>query len=81
MDTKALGSLGLEIGARLRMHRARLDLTQQEAGERAGMSWMSIHRYEHGRTPTIDALYRLAHAYGVQPAEFLPPVPTKGGKK
>lgn len=75
MDTKTAS----EISARLRARRAHADLTQQQAAERAGISWMTIHRCEHGkRFPTVDALYKLAAVYGCQPADFLPPL--KEGK-
>lgn len=71
MDDSAT-PLGAAIAARLRAERGRLDLTQEQAGKRAGLSWMSIHRYERGRVPTVEALYRLAAAYGVRVFALLP---------
>ena len=66
----------LEFAARLRARRAHADLTQQEAADLAGISWMTIHRAEHGkRFPTVNVLYALAAVYGCQPADLLPPAP------
>ena len=71
-----MGEIQAEIAARLRSCRARLDLTQQQAGNRAGVSWMTISRAERGeRIPTVDILYKLAIAYGVQITDLLPPTP------
>jgi transcriptional regulator with XRE-family HTH domain len=69
--------LAAEVAARLRAERARLNWTQAEAGARAGLSWMSVHRYEGGyKLPTVAALYRLAAAYGVEATALLPPMAT-----
>lgn len=64
-------SLNQRIASRLRMERARLDLTLKEAGERSGVSYVSICRYERGELPRLDALNKLATAYGVPLAAFL----------
>lgn len=70
MDTLKIGA---ELAARLRAERARLDLTLREAGERSGVHHVTISRYEGGKLPTVDAIYRLAAAYGVEAASLLPP--------
>lgn len=72
MDDSPISPLGAAIAARLRAERGRADLTQEQAGKRAGLSWMSVHRYERGRVPTVEALYRLAAAYGVPVFAMLP---------
>lgn len=64
-----------QIAARLRAERARLDLTQKAAGERAGVSWITIHRAEGGALPTLETLYKLAWAYGVDVLALLPSDP------
>lgn len=63
-----------EIAARLRAERARANLTLREAGLKARIHYVSISRYEQGKLPTLDALYRLAKLYGVEPAALLPPM-------
>ena len=52
--------LGVEVAARLRAERARADLTLRVAGEKAGIHYVSISRYEGGKLPTLEALYLLA---------------------
>lgn len=84
MDTSKLTQ---EVAARLRAERARCNLTLREAGEKAGVHYVSISRYEQGKLPTIDALYKLADAYGIEASTLLPPMasvedlPKKRGKK
>lgn len=60
------------IAARLRAERARVNLTLREASERSGVHYVSISRYEQGKIPTLEALYRLAEVYGVEPSVLLP---------
>jgi len=62
-----------ELAARLRAERARMGITLREAGERSGVHYGSIYRYENEKLPTIDALYRLAVLYGVEATALLPP--------
>lgn len=69
-----------QIAARLRAERARLDLTQEQAGNRAGVSWITIHRAEQGKVlPSLETLYRLAWAYGVDVTALLPTDPPPPG--
>jgi len=60
------------IGASLRAERARSGMTLKQAGEKAGIHYVSISRYEQGKLPTLEALYSLADAYGIEPSVFLP---------
>ena len=60
------------VAAKLRAGRASADLTQREAAEQAGLSWMSVHRYERGKLPTLEALYRLAAVYGIAARDIIP---------
>lgn len=40
-------------------------LTQQELAQKAGVSYLSIHRYESGeRIPSVDIAARIAQALG-----------------
>lgn len=70
MDTEVLAT---EIASRLRAERGRANLTLREAGDKSGVHYVSISRYEQGKMPTVDCLYRLAEAYGVEVASLLPP--------
>lgn len=63
-----------ELASRLRQHRARLDWTLKQAGERADVHYVAISRYESGKAvPTLDSLYKLAEAYGVEASTLVPP--------
>jgi transcriptional regulator with XRE-family HTH domain len=67
-----------EVAARLRAERARSNLTLREAAERSGVHYVSISRYEQGKLPTVEALYLLAGAYGVEAVALLPPMASVG---
>lgn len=52
-----------DLGARVRMERVRLGLTQSELAERMGTSQPTIARLEAGGvTPSLDTLHRVAEA-------------------
>lgn len=66
-------SLVWRLAASLRAERARLGWSVGEASAASGVSRCRIGRYERGdKAPTLDALYRLARAYGVEPMKLLP---------
>jgi DNA-binding XRE family transcriptional regulator len=77
------------LAARLGGGRARLKWTLKEAAERSGVHYVTISKYESGtKLPTLDLLYKLADAYGVECSAMIPPNavgllpkkrPTKGG--
>ena len=55
-----------KLAERLRMERARKDVTQAEVAEAAGTTAVAICQYEQGkRVPTIDKLTALAEYYEV----------------
>lgn len=59
IDRKALAE-------RLRMQRARLDLTQREVAEAVGINTVALCNYERGRRrPNLDTAARLARFYQV----------------
>lgn len=61
------------LAERLKSRREAAGLSQQEAGERSGVHHVSIARFETDkRVPTLDALYKLAAAYGVTIYDLLP---------
>lgn len=66
------------VAGRLRAARLAAGLSVRDAREASGVSLSTIQRAEsptatHG--PPLAVLARLASAYGVQPAELLPPIP------
>ena len=54
------------VGDRMRMHRARLRLSQGALGKRVGLSANSISALETGAVdPRVDVMRRIAKALGV----------------
>ena len=77
-----------ELGRRLRLHRLYRDLTQEQLGERAGLSRNFVSLFEQGRHGIdVVALRRLAQALAVplptlvaEPGEgVLPWAPSREG--
>jgi transcriptional regulator with XRE-family HTH domain len=61
-----------ELGANLRAARKRLDLSQEEVGERSGVHPTEVSRIEAGkRDPRVSTVERLAAAVEVAPADLL----------
>lgn len=78
---------GEVLAGELRAARAAVRLSLKEAAEKSGVHYVTISKYEGGKKlPTLDALYRLAEAYGVEAASLVPPnamgkLPTKRDAK
>lgn len=65
-----------DYGSRIKETRKLRGLTQQEVADAAGMSVMTIRRYESGeRTPNIESLRKIAGAMGCSVADIIPPEP------
>jgi len=63
-----------DFAANLRARRARLDLTQDELGERIGRSKVAISLYESGkRLPGLEVAARLADALKMTLDDLLSP--------
>jgi transcriptional regulator with XRE-family HTH domain len=64
------------IGGRLRRRRRLVDLTQAELGQRVGLSFQQIQKYECGtQRLSVSTLCRIAWVLGVEPAYFLTDLP------
>lgn len=50
----------VDLGAQLALRRERIGLTQQQLAARVGIKQPMIARIEHGQTPTLQTLQRLA---------------------
>lgn len=50
----------LDLGVQLAMRREQVGLTQQQLAERTAIKQPMIARIEHGQTPTLQTLQRLA---------------------
>jgi len=53
------------LGDRIRMHRARLKLSQTELGKRVGLSTNSVSAIEAGQDPKASRLKKIAKVLGV----------------
>ena len=72
MDKKQAAYKLASVPVVLRRFRNRLDLTQEEMGERMGVGGNSISRLELGQSyPSIGMLIRIAKALEVRPGELL----------
>ena len=68
------GGVGLSnyFGTRLRKHRIRLGLTQQQVAEKINVDRSTYSYYELGRTtPSIETLYELTKLFGVSADELI----------
>lgn len=52
----------VEIGARLRRHRLRLDLTQQQLADNAAVSKRTVERLEAGESTQLSSFLRVCRA-------------------
>ncbi|MEJ6549015.1 helix-turn-helix transcriptional regulator [Corynebacterium sp. USCH3] len=83
LDWKTYGSA---LAHRIRLLRVDAEMTQEELGERAGMSRNQVQNFERGHgtgkngrvlNPTMEKIYQLAFALNVPPAVLLPDVGRK----
>lgn len=63
----------MNVGAELKKHRTRLDLSQRQVADKLGISRMSYQNYEENKVKTIpfDKLEALGKLFNVNPASFL----------
>ncbi|MCC7478656.1 helix-turn-helix transcriptional regulator [bacterium] len=56
----------MKLNNTVRMHRARLDLSQEELARAAGVSRQAIHAIERGKAePSVTLALRLARIFGL----------------
>lgn len=67
MQSRHSSALRVALGAAVRAERAKLEWSQEELAERAGMHRAYVTDLENGkRTPNFDTLLRLSHALGMK---------------
>lgn len=60
------------FAAALRMHRAKLNITQAELASKVGIDPTAISQYEQGsRIPGADKVFALAEVLGCSPCDLL----------
>jgi len=61
------------LGKRIRTFRKLKALTQEELGEKAGLSYKFVGEIERGKVnPSLDSLVRIANALGVKVGNLFP---------
>lgn len=61
----------MKLANRVKMHRARLDLTQEQLAALAGVSRQAIHAIERGKAdPSVSLALRLARIFGLKVDEL-----------
>lgn len=70
-----MSAVNLTIGKRLRARRRMLNLTQAQLGDRVGVRFQQIQKYEVAANQISAArLWQLAEALGVSPGYFFPEI-------
>jgi transcriptional regulator with XRE-family HTH domain len=63
-----------QLGQRVRAKRRALGMTQKQLGERLGLSYQQVQRYESGADGmSAIRLYEISRVMGVSPGSFYPP--------
>lgn len=60
-----------QIGQVIKETRQGLGLTQKELGEKLGVSFQTINRYEVGQNFTVDTLHKIAQALGLSISDLV----------
>ena len=62
-----------EIGENIKIYRNKRDLTQQALGEKVGVSWEMISRYERGVSSPMQKIDNISNALSIKPKDLLEP--------
>lgn len=66
-------NIPVELGKRMRTLRKLRGLTQEELGEKSGISYKFIGEIERGEVnPSLNSLIQIAKALGIHVSEFFP---------
>lgn len=69
---KKLDTFGRAFGHQIQLARVRLDLTQKQAADRAGIPYQTLGYYERGeKIPLVTTAARVCRALGIDPAELM----------
>lgn len=70
--TDARDQIGAFVGAQVSSRRKAMRWSQQNLGDKVGVSRQSIQQIESGQLPAFQTLYALAAAFGLEPSDLLP---------
>lgn len=69
---KAPNPIDQQVGARLRMQRMLVGMSQEKLGEALGVTFQQVQKYEKGSNRiSASTLKQIAHVLNVQPSFFL----------
>jgi len=79
VPVKRANAVDIHVGARIRMRRAMLGVSQEKLGEKLGITFQQVQKYEKG-TNRVGAsrLQAIADALKVPPAFFFEELPSPG---
>jgi transcriptional regulator with XRE-family HTH domain len=70
------------VGARIRLRRGMIGMTQEVLGRKLGITFQQVQKYEKGANRVgASRLQQIAEALGVTPAWFFENAPTQSGGK
>ena len=60
------------LGSILKAHRLRLNMSQEQVGDKLDISYQQVQKYEYGRSKiTVERLLDFASVFGVTPESIL----------
>ena len=78
--TRSPTSIDQHVGARLRLRRSLLEMSQAELGERLGVTFQQVQKYERGANRIgASRLFQVAKALGVPVGYFYEGLDDEGG--
>lgn len=71
-DSDINADINADIGRALRMRRRTMGLTQRALADAIGVTWVQLHKYEHGAAGvSAEMLHRLAIVLRCSPSDLL----------
>ena len=71
LDPRSAGNVDIEMGRRIRLRRVEIGLSQSELGEKLGVSFQQVQKYEKGVNRVgASRLQQIAEALGVDVTFF-----------
>lgn len=71
--TKSVTKFGAGVGEAIRRRRHESGLSMEKLAKKIGCTWQQLYKYERGQNRiTVDRLYLIARALGVEVGSFFP---------
>ena len=80
LDDGSANPIDVHVGARIRLRRTLLGMSQEKLGECLGLTFQQVQKYETGQNRiSASRLHRAATVLGTSVETFFPPVETARG--